>query len=113
MQYIGTDMMQYQLDTLLPGCGRNFWIDNFLNKNQHIEKMVIADLRFVHEYKALKEKYGDKLIVIRVVNSNIEDNCTHSSEQEWKQIPFNVLINNNSTIEWLQKKITFLYVSIC
>ena len=113
MQYIGTDMMQYQLDALLPGCGRTFWIDNFINKNQHIGKMIIADLRFVHEYKALKEKYGDKLLVIRVVNSKIVDDCAHSSEQEWKEIPFNVLINNNSTMAWLQKKIAFLYVSIC
>lgn len=108
MQYFGTDIMQYQMDALLPNCGRNFWIDNFIQKHTKNDLLIIADMRFLHEYKALKEKYGNSLLVIKVTNKHAKNDCTHSSEVEWNDIPHDVLIKNDSCMKKLKMKVNLI-----
>jgi len=73
MQYVGTDMMQYQIQNILPDIGRNFWIYKCI---KHIEdnhkddlRIVISDMRFIHEYDLLKKTYGDNFKVIKVLRN--------------------------------------------
>lgn len=112
MQYFGTEIMQYNISNLLPDIGRHFWINEFIYKNRDVDKMVIPDLRFLHEYNELRKHYGNDLFVIRVINNRINDNDDHSSEQEWKTIPYDVCINNNSSLKKLRIMVYFLYFSL-
>lgn len=112
LQFFGTEMMQFKLAELLPNSGRRIWIDRLLSDIQHNQHVVISDLRFMHEFQAIKEKYGSKAIVIRVINPNIFNSSSHSSETEWMQIPPDYTIHNDSTIEELNKKIQDVYTEI-
>ena len=104
MQYLGTDIMQYDIQRVIPGIGRNFWIKRFIYHIETIHKttpyIIISDLRFKHEYEELYKLYGSNLMVIKVYrNENIDENIdTHISEREWKDIPHSIVVNNNSTL---------------
>lgn len=107
MQYLGTDIMQYDIQRILPDIGRNFWIKRFIH---HIETVhskthciIISDLRFKHEYEELYKLYGSNLVVIKVYrnqNQNHNENIVdmHVSEREWRDIPHTIVINNDSTL---------------
>lgn len=112
MQFFGTEIMQYEIQKLLPDIGRTFWIRSFIEKYlvntdaNNNEKYVISDMRFLHEYEELK-KYN---IFVIMVNRNTIDtinmiNEHHSSEKEYLQIPADIILNNNSTIKDLLIKI--------
>lgn len=107
LQFIGTDMMQYRLQEILPHIGRSFWIKSFIKKNLHNnnQPLVISDLRFPHEYEELK-KYN--IFVIRVdrpvlnIDIGVDE---HLSEKEYTQIPADMTVTNDGTLEDLYKKI--------
>ena len=100
MQFIGTEVMQFHLQEVLPDVGRTFWIKRLIE--EHItgsdtqsERLVIPDLRFKHEYELLA-KYN--AVFWRVERFKKEDcNETHSSEREYLDIPVeHVFLNNDS-----------------
>jgi dephospho-CoA kinase len=99
MQTIGTELFQFKLSEYMPHIGRNFWIIRFIKQLNDNEKYVVSDLRFSHEFTSLKEKYGEKMIVIRINNTIIVQNDTHVSENEFLQIPADYIVDNNSDIE--------------
>lgn len=104
MQFVGTDVMQYKIQELMPDIGRTFWIRdlikrNVINKN---DKIVISDLRFVHEYNVLLEY--DPLI-LRVVRPDIIQNDSHESENEFMNIPYHYEIVNDKGIKELHEQI--------
>lgn len=94
MQYFGTEMMQYQIQDVLPGIGRCFWINKLIN--DHIKEnnkyIVIPDLRFKHEYDMLVDYNA---VFWRVDRTNtLED--SHVSEREFLDIPVQIVFNNNT-----------------
>lgn len=99
MQFMGTEIMQYELQKVLPSIGRSFWIQRLVR--QHIEKnphkkYVISDMRFLHEYDTLAPY---KPYVIRVHRNAASSNETfHVSETEYTRIPANILFENNGNI---------------
>jgi len=109
MQFFGTEIMQYEIQKLLPNIGRTFWIKSFIEKylvSNNDEKYVISDMRFLHEYEELK-KYN---VFVIMVQRDVDDNSnkeheTHSSEKEYLQIPTDIIITNNSTIDDLLIKV--------
>ena len=114
MQFIGTEVFQYKIQELIPNIGRNFWIksllsdellDNIKNNNH---KIVISDLRFLHEYENLKQ-LNIQLVVLKVTNKNIKNIDTHISETEHLKIPIDYEIENNGTIEDLYKNINSVF----
>ncbi len=120
MQYIGTDVMQYGLQTLIPEIRRDFWARRLIiDLRSHMSKggdetnFVISDLRFMHEYEALKQAAMDdgfQFHVIKVCRQVLPaDAClaedSHISEREWENIPHAHCFNNNSTHEHLEAKI--------
>jgi dephospho-CoA kinase len=110
MQFIGTDMFQYKLQELFPTIEKSFWIkslftDELINKIENENhRIVISDLRFLHEYNLISNIYVSYSI-LKVQNNNLEKNDKHISENEFNNIPINAVILNNSTKELLYNNI--------
>jgi len=106
MQFIGTEVMQFKLQELLPDIGRGFWIRKTIEKIKvSTQTVVISDMRFMHEYTMLKNTFGSQLVVLRVERPSITSIDAHISEHEWKNIPYDSVIQNNSDLNDLGKKI--------
>jgi dephospho-CoA kinase len=103
-QFLGTEMFQYKLQEVVPHIGRNFWIYKLIDElekiydNDKYARVVVSDLRFIHEYEKLKEYMGDEMIVININNSRIIPNDSHISENEFQKIKPDYIIQNNSSI---------------
>lgn len=102
MQFFGTEVMQYKIQEVLPGIGRNYFANSISTSlDRRPRNIVISDMRFIHEHEALKHH---PMIVIEVVR----DCClsdSHVSENEYKKIPKNYVISNNKTLEELYTQI--------
>jgi hypothetical protein len=110
MQFIGTDMMQMSIANKWPHIGRKFWIINFIKTLPCNKSIIISDLRFLHEYEELL-KITDNLHIIKIQrhdNPKGDLKNNHLSETELNTIPYNTLINNDGTLEDLQKKVQAL-----
>ena len=99
MQFIGTDVMQFHIQKIIPDIGRTFWIKKTIERieKQGIENVVISDLRFLHEYELLKQTYGSNLFAWKVERPSLSVNSSesnHCSEQEWKILPCDKYILN-------------------
>lgn len=81
-----------------------FWIIRFKKwyENNKDKNIIITDVRFINESENLKI-LGAKLIKIN--NLNIKYIDEHKSETENKEIKYDYLINNNSTIDEYYKNI--------
>lgn len=109
LQFFGTEIMQYKIQELLPNVGRSFWIDTLIREQENSNnKIVISDMRFQHEFLALKKKYGENILILKVVRNQNLKNDNHSSENEWMNIKEDILIENNSTIDDLHIKLKSL-----
>lgn len=110
MQFFGTEIMQEKIQELLPEIGKRFWIESFIKKNishNNNKLIVISDLRFLHEYEELK-KYN--VFIIKIYRNHLHENINeqtreHISETEFLNIPSDLCIINNGTIEELYDKI--------
>ena len=108
MQYMGTEVMQEHIQQLLPDIGRKFWIRSLIHT--HLEKaadnpsmrLVIPDLRFLHEEEELR-KYG--VTIWKVHRRDVEAHACdlHVSEKEWQSIHHDVLIENHGNVDALKQ----------
>lgn len=103
MQFIGTEVMQYQLQQLIPGIGRKVWIKSLIEehiiKSSNPNKLyVIPDLRFVHEYEELSKHNTMFWRVDRVAElDKLNHACElHISEKEYLQIPVSHIFKNET-----------------
>ncbi len=116
LQVIGTDIFQHSINQFIPelkGEPRNHWVNLFKEwymkekeKNPNL-KIVIADARFIHEIKAIKELGGVVIKINRTVGNNI-NNDMHLSETEIDSIPDDMIddtIINDDTLEKLYEKV--------
>ncbi len=117
MQFIGTDMFQYKLQELFPNIEKTFWIkslftDELINKIENENhRVVISDLRFLHEYDLISNIYVPYSI-LKVQNNNLEKNDNHISENEFNNIPINAVILNNTTKQQLYNNIDHIAFSM-
>jgi len=117
MQFIGTDMFQYKLQELFPTIEKSFWIkslftDELINKIKNEDhRVVISDLRFLHEYNLISNIYVSYSI-LKVQNSNLEKNDKHISENEFNNIPINDVILNNTNKQQLYNNIDHIAFSM-
>lgn len=112
MQFIGTDVMQFHIQRVVPHIGRTFWINKTVEKIKFVQTpVVISDLRFIHEYELLKRTFGEDLKVWKVDRPCIKTDKTsnHCSELEWKDIPHDVFLNNNGTISDLKAQVDDIF----
>ncbi len=111
MQFFGTEIMQFKLQELLPSVGRLFFIKSLIDEhiNTGIDnKLIISDLRFVHEWNLLK-KYNCYIIKVERDNNDISD--THISETELEKIEPDLIIKNNENIDSLKKNIFSIFLT--
>lgn len=116
LQFVGTEVMQFQIQTIAPKIGRNFWSDRLISDIKdvvgegHDRGFVISDMRFVHEYTSIK-KFCDSMQwtfkIIHVYNPTVHeaDKDSHVSETEWKHIPANFIMLNGGSISDLRTQI--------
>ena len=108
MQFIGTEIMQYKIQEILPDTGRKFWISSFIQRHLvNDKKIVISDLRFLHEYEELQKATQNQLLVIRVERNNCMESA-HISEKEYKTIPADIVVTNDGSIDELYTQLVKL-----
>jgi hypothetical protein len=101
--------MQEKIQELLPDMKRNFFANTLKNYIADGEKtsFVISDMRFLHEYEMLYNIPNirkEDVLIIRVIRpSGVAVGAAvadiHKSELEYVNIPYDVVLVNNSTIE--------------
>jgi hypothetical protein len=108
LQFFGTEVMQEKIQELLPNIKRNFFANTLKNHIENAEegkKFVISDLRFIHEYDMLANlsnvAHKDKMIirVIRPSKHRIKEQEPHISEVEYTNIPYDIIMINNGSID--------------
>jgi hypothetical protein len=114
MQFIGTEMFQYKIQELLPDIQRNFWIKSTIQEHivSQSTPIVISDLRFYHEYQALKDF---NVYIIKITRDRDHDSYEqdqHSSETEFHSIPSNLTIHNDTTKEQMYKTLDSTFSQI-
>ena len=94
MQYVGTDLFQHKLAEMMPHIGKTFWIQHLLQGYDE-DRMVVADVRFLHEAAALKKLPG--CVLLRLERPCLAHNDPHISEQEVGRIQVDAVIQNEGT----------------
>jgi hypothetical protein len=99
-QFIGTDLFRNNIDKLIPGMEKDFWIKVLQHKLDFDKKYVIADVRFPNELNFIKKNGG---IIIKINNNS----CVKSDHEAENVSILNAdyQIDNNSTIEELYKQL--------
>jgi len=112
LQLLGTELLQLDIhnhtnEGEFP-IGRSIWVHKFKlwylkekQQNSNI-KVVISDVRFIHEEAILTELGG---ILCRVIRPSLTSVDTHGSEIEQQNIQEDIKIINDSTLFDLYKKV--------
>jgi hypothetical protein len=103
MQFIGTDVMQFKIQEIMPNVERSFWVKSLcceLEKAYKQDNVVISDVRFEHEVQELR-CHGAMIVKIvrqpREASAGNIDN--HVSETESDVIIADYMITNNNSLE--------------
>ncbi len=89
MQTLGTEWREL--------IDRNLWVDIWARSiDLEKEKIIIDDMRFIHEVIKIKSLNG---IIVKIIRPEISNLDNHISEQEQNKIIPNFAIINNSTPE--------------
>lgn len=68
MKFLGTDVGQYEINKLLPGIGRSFWVNRLIREMDPRLDYVVSDYRYPHEWCAFETHFPNVPIVrVRVV----------------------------------------------
>jgi len=96
LQFFGSEIMQYQIQKILPEIGREFFSRSLLAKyNKDSDRIVISDMRFLHEYSAIAGISNS--LVIKIIKSDVDDGDKHISEVELEKIdPEDIIVNDGS-----------------
>jgi hypothetical protein len=103
LQTVGTELMRDALPKLLPGM-KDVWVRQMvrrIHRSPKTARIVIEDLRFPDEYKAMKE-LGAR--VFRIVGRG-ETGDTHASENALADIPADVTLDNSGDIAKLLEQV--------
>lgn len=91
LQWLGTEVMQFHIRELLPHQGRDFWARQLVRRIQSVDgAVVVSDVRFLHEFQALKDAFGERLLVVRTTREGYvrdQTSDSHTSELDVDAIP--------------------------
>ena len=82
--------------------GADVWVDALFRTVTPGERVVIADVRFPNEYKAIRDRGG---LIVRIVRPGIEAVNDHVSEHAIDGFVPDAIINNDGTVAELHAKI--------
>jgi dephospho-CoA kinase len=103
MNFIGTQIFQYEIEKLIPNLNKCFWVNRLLHECENEKRIVISDLRFLHEVDKLSEH---NLTVIKVHKSHTVDH-TQFYNSELEYIKEDINLNNDSTIDKLLSQLDY------
>ncbi len=109
LQYIGTDLLRNQLCKDIWAYVVESKITGLINLNPKVN-IVVTDCRFTNEFAILKKFDLARIVKIERDNLNSSNIPTHSSESEWTDYPFDVILPNNGSIEELRENIKNLII---
>lgn len=95
LQHFGSEVMR--------GANDNIWIDCTLSKCG--ENAIISDVRFPNEAKAIRERGG---LIVKVVRDGVASKDTHSSEKNVENIAGNIIVFNDGSLEHLKAMVDML-----
>ncbi len=110
LQYIGTDLLRNQLCKDIWACVVENKITELINLNPKVN-IVITDCRFTNEFAIVKKFDSARIVKVERNNLNSSNIPTHSSESEWADYPFDVVLPNNGSIDELKANIKNLIIS--
>lgn len=103
LQFIGTEVLQYKLQELIPNVGLLFNVKRMFLDIKESDSVVISDVRFPHEVDSIKERGG---VVIGIERATIlDDTDTHSSESGIDALECDYVIQNNGALVELYAEI--------
>ena len=112
-QAVGTELFRIRLAELFDlfdeVTGDTVWCKRFkywYEMQPEGTNIVVSDLRFLNEFKILKEMGAH---IIRIERDGLESADQHPSETEMEKIVPDYTLFNDSTIEGLHNKIAMLY----
>lgn len=91
LQKLGTDCLR-------EGLHKDIWVNSLFREFDDSSRWIIPDLRFKNEFEAVKQRGG---IHIRVDRPELAEDL-HPSETEWKNLPFDWVINNDKDLPHLR-----------
>jgi dephospho-CoA kinase len=121
----GTDIMQFDIYKYIPGLkttvpSRCFWVQSLINKikKQQYQKVIITDIRGLHELNSIREAFP-KALFIKITRDSTSDSTAareHITQLEPELIPLDkidVVIDNSGTLEELREKVKkMIYLQI-
>lgn len=112
LKFLGTDVFQFQIETLLPGSARCFWIDYLHDDIDRLQSMkknvVISDYRFPHELHSLRTRFPTETIhVIRVTPEYPGYRAPRELDESEQTLPHDFVIRNR-TVEELHRQVDLL-----
>jgi len=99
MEYFGTEMMQHQIQHILPRINNSFWIQSCtpdITESLKKSNVVLSDLRFEHEIEYLKKSFPN-VIIIRISNPHVSLSSNHISEMSCDTFKYDFVITNDPT----------------
>ena len=97
LQHFGSEVMR--------GINDSIWIDCTLGNE--CGNVIVSDVRFTNEAKAIKDRGG---IVIKVVRDSVEAKDKHQSETHIDDIQEDYTLFNNTTLEELAEYVEILVI---
>lgn len=111
LQFIGTEMMQFKIQEIIPNIGRTFWARNLVDRTSNMTNVVISDLRFPHEVDVLRDTF-DEVTVVKISRNLGSDTDLHASEVEVDDIHPDFTLDNNTDIESLVRKFSDIVLRV-
>lgn len=106
MQFFGTEIMQEKIQEVLPHVGRNFFVQRLLLElPKKTKPLVISDMRFLHEYNALK---CHAPITVVEIQRPLCVQDPHKSEQEYVHIPKDFVLHNHTSVTDLYSQVDIM-----
>lgn len=86
--------------------GENVWVEKLIGSLEGLDKVVVSDVRFPNEVRALKERGA---VLIKIVSERTAaDEDSHPSEIDLEDENFHYIIDNSGTVEDLRVKVLSL-----
>lgn len=82
--------------------GQNIWVDSAFTNVESDARIVITDVRFPNEAQAVVSRGG---MVIRINKTGNSPANSHPSENALDDWPFNLIVENHSTLDVFKDKI--------
>lgn len=101
LKFLGTDVFQFEIEELVPGLKRRFWIDHLhtqIAENRANRKsIVISDYRFPHEWDSLKHRFPTEVIIVIRVQPLFEGFVPPKDlDESEKRLPVDLEIENRN-----------------